>query len=263
MTDSLGRVQILDTATAAVVRILKGYRDARCAWVLLPASSTASEQPASRSSLQTGNEEAASQQIPHSELLEASDAQEEPATEAGSIEAKTGGRTMDNTSDTSSQNSFASARDDSSAPMDTDEGNVDEQDSPASWKLRAAQPGSAAEAEQSRAAETVSARASQKPGRRSGGYQVAGHRLLLAVHAPRRGVIDVWRAVHGPRLCSIRAGPHCCMLTAPPLLGFGNAAGSTAAHVHAESYVLDCVTGQLQSLTEAVTSALSSSMVKP
>ena len=264
VTDSLGRVQILDTAAAAVVRILKGYRDARCAWVLLPAAASATpDQPASMSSLQTGNEVAVPEQTPQSGLPQASAAQEQPSAEAGSVEAETRGETVDLTSDTSSQDSFASARDASLAPMDMDQGHVDEQDSRVSWKIRAAQPGSTNEAAHSRAADTVSPRASQKPGRRSGGYQTAEHRLLLAVHAPRRGVIDVWQAVHGPRLCSIRAGSHCCILTVPPLLGVGNAAGGAAASVHAGSYLLDCVTGQLQSLTEAVGRALSTSTIKP
>ena len=196
MTDSLGRVQILDTAAAAVVRILKGCRDVRCAWVLLPAPSAAPDQPASMSSLQTGNEVAAPQQTPQSELPQASAAQDQPSAEAGSVEAKTRGEIVDLNSDTSSQDSFASARDASLAPMDMDQGHVDEQDSPASWKIRAAQPGSTTEAAHSGATNTVSARASQKPGRRSRGYQTAEQRLLLAVHVPRRGVIDVWQAVH-------------------------------------------------------------------
>ena len=261
MTDSLGRVQILDTAAAAVVRILKGYRDARCAWILLPATSAAPDHSARRDSPDISAQEAAPGQMTRSELPEASAAQEQ--AEAGSIEGGTTGRLVDSISDTSSQDSFASARDASLAPMDTDERSVDEQDSPASWKIRAAQPGSTGEAEQSRADETLPARASQKPGRRSGGYHTAEQRLLLAVHAPRRGVVDVWQAVHGPRLCSIRAGPHCCMLTAPALLGSGSAAGAAAASVHADSYLLDCVTGQLESLTDAVGNTLSHALSSP
>ena len=261
MTDSLGRVQILDTAGAAVVRILKGYRDARCAWVLLPASSAAADS-ASRLTQQTGAREAASEHAPSLELLQASDAHEQSAVDidAGGIGAKAAGRRGDNSSDTSSQDSFASARDASLAPMDTDKGDGVDQQSSASWELRAALPGDGAscDAEQSGASDTVSARA---PGRRSGGYQTAERRLLLAVHAPRRGVVDVWQVAHGPRLCSIRAGPHCCLLTVPPLLGLGNAAGVAAASDNLDSYLLDCVTGQLESLTEAVASALR--IVKP
>ena len=53
------------------------------------------------------------------------------------------------------------------------------------------------------------------------------------------------------------------MLTAPPLLSMGSAAGAAAASIHAESYLLDCVTGRLESLTEAVATALSTSAIKP
>ena len=84
---------------------------------------------------------------------------------------------------------------------------------------------------------------------------------LLAVHAPRRGVVDVWQATHGPRLCSVRAGAHSCLLTVPPLFGLGNAAGVAGMSAHADSYLLDCVTGKLESLIDAVASALSTGAV--
>ena len=53
------------------------------------------------------------------------------------------------------------------------------------------------------------------------------------------------------------------MLTVPPLLGLGNAAGVAAADVHAETYLLDCVTGHLESLTAAVATALSTIKPRP
>lgn len=258
MTDSLGRVQILDTAAAAVVRILKGYRDARCAWVLLPSSSAAPNQPSSSSTPQTSNLEGASPHTSLSELPQASAVQQQPSIEADGVETKTRASLGDNDSDASSQDSFASARDASLAPMETDEGRADEKHISSSAESREAQPSGSPPCltAQSRARETVSPRAPNKPGRRSGAYLTAEQRLLLAVHAPRRGVVDVWQTVHGPRLCSIRAGPRCCLLTVPPLLGVGNAAGVAAADVRAESYLFNCVTGQLESLTEAVASAL-------
>lgn len=274
-------MQILDTAAAAVVRILKGYRDARCAWVLLPASPTSSDRSERRHDVEEGSAPGAELQKPELKLEQVSAANTEPSLRAGKLGPATWEREDDSSSEASSQDSFASARDASSAPMDTDQ---EEQHDSASQASTAAQHGACTSHEaaqigaeggfpatfseaqsgagtstdpaQDRSEENIRARASQKASRRSASHQGAGQKLLLAVHAPRRGVVDVWQAVHGPRMCSIKAGPDCCLLTVPPLLGLGNAAGTAAEAPQHDSYLFDCVSGQLQSLTEAVASAL-------
>ena len=262
VADSLGRVQIIDTAAAAVVCILKGYRDARCAWVLLPEPSAEKELPHSMRSpeLQSGRQQFAEQQVEHGAEGSSADHEEEAvrsAPPAQQSHAERAEKEDDDVSQASSQESFASAQDASLAPMDMDSGENEEmhdsaapesiptKDAAHSYSISAAQ-------------EASSIRQPRKHSRKGGGHQSTGQRLLLAVHAPRRGVVDFWQAVHGPRLCSIKAGPSCCILTALPSFGRGSATGSaaTAGAPQGGAFLLDCVSGQLLSLTEAVAGAL-------
>lgn len=263
VADSLGRVQIIDTAAAAVVRILKGYRDARCAWVLLPEPSAEKELPHSMRNpeLQSGRQQPAEQQVEHGAEGISVDHEEEAvqsALPAQQSSAERAEKEDDAVSQASSQESFASAQDASLAPMDMDSGENEEQHdsaAPESNPANTATHGHSSSAAQ----EASSVSQPQRHSRKAGGHQSAGHRLLLAVHVPRRGVVDFWQAVHGPRLCSIKAGPGCCVLTALPSFGRGSATGSaaTADALQGGAFLLDCVSGQLLSLTEAVAGALS------
>ena len=259
MADSLGRVQIIVTAAAAVVRILKGYRDAKCAWMLLPASSAIFEQAPTRHSLQFQRETDAGLRKPALETAAAGQA--EASLAAGALPADLARKDEDTASQVSSEESFASARDASFAQMDTDQDTDDKQVESAPPAHQAAQAGmdSSPGIADSRAEGVGTQRAHLKQSRQSGA-QGTDRRLLLAVHAPRRGVVDVWQAVHGPRLCSVRAGRNCCMLTAPPLFGLGAAAGAACDPSYSSCYMLDCASGQLQSMSEAVASTLSTAM---
>ena len=263
VADSLGRVQIINTAAAAVVRILKGYRDARCAWVLLPEPSAEKELPHSMGSpeLQSGRQQPAEQQAERGAEGISADHEEEavrPAPPAQQSHAEGAEEEDDAVSQASSQESFASAQDASLAPMDMDGGENEEQHNsaaPESNPANNATHGFSSSAAQ----EASSVSQPRKHSRKAGGHQSAGQRLLLAVHAPRRGVVDFWQAVHGPRLCNIKAGPGCCILTALPSFGRGSATGSaaTADALQGGAFLLDCVSGQLLSLAEAVAGALS------
>ena len=285
MSDSLGRVQIIDTAAAAVVRMLKGYRDARCAWVVLPASSpTASGhalQPEQRSVSEDDSHQTPSVSPIEAQLrADASSAAEEHIVQSGaggatgserrdpSLTAELSGLGLGLTniaddvgSQASSQDSFASARDASVAAMDTGQGgDAGEQHEPAlprhDFTKGSAGPSAGRPEREEGQAGMEGLADGQRQGRPAGYGEAAGHRLLLAVHAPRRGVVDVWQAVHGPRLCSIRAGPHCCLLTAPPLFGLGDMRGAAGGAPQSACYLLDCVSGQLRDLTEDVAAAL-------
>ena len=88
--------------------------------------------------------------------------------------------------------------------------------------------------------------------------------VCLAVHAPWRGVIDVWATAHGPKLCSLGAGPECCMLPAPPVFGRAqqlahNTGGpcEAAPDEARRAWVLNCASGELWSVEDAVAAALS------
>ena len=281
MTDSLGRVQIIDTAAAAMVRMLKGYRDAKCAWVVLPGSPPAACDHARQPEQRTASGEHGHQglllceaqlgaDVPSSAEghIAQSTAGEAPSTERRdpSLTAELSGldlatRADDAGSRASSQDSFASARDASLAAMDTEQGrDAAEQHelSPARQDFTRGIADFSARSPESRVGQAGmnSLADAQRQGRSAGHGEAAGHRLLLAVHAPRRGVVDVWQAVHGPRLCSIKAGPHCCMLTAPPLLGLGDMRGAAKMAPQSACYLLDCVSGQLRNLTQAVAAAL-------
>jgi hypothetical protein len=262
VADSLGRVQIIDTAAAAVVRILKGYRDARCAWVLLPETSAEKGVPPSMRSpeLQSVRQQPAEQQVERGAGGSSADHEEEAvrsAPPAQQSHAERADKEDDAVSQVSSQESFASAQDASLAPMDMDSGAIEEQHdsaAPESYPAKGAAHGCSSSASQ----EASSDRQPRKNSWKAGGHQSTGQRLLLAVHAPRRGVVDFWQAMHGPRLCSIKAGPSCCILTALPSFGRGSATGSaaTADAPQGGAFLLDCVSGQLLSLTEAVAGAL-------
>ena len=248
VADSLGRVQIIDTAAAAVVRILKGYRDARCGWVLLPEPSAEKGVPHSMRSpeLQSGRRQPAEQQVERG--AEGSSAEEDAVRSvppAQQSHAERADKEDDAVSQASSQESFASAQDASLAPMDMDSGETEEQHdsaAPESYPAKGAAHGYRSSGWQ----EMSSNRQPRKHSWKAGGHQIADQRLLLAVHAPRRGVLDFWQAVHGPRLCSIKAGPSCCILTAPPSFGQGSATGSAATGdaPQAGAFLLDCVSGQ-------------------
>ena len=285
MSDSLGRVQIIDTAAAAVVRMLKGYRDARCAWVVLPASSPTAHSHALQPEQHTASEEDVHQM--HSESLteaqlraDAPSAAEGHLAQSGaggasgserrdpSLTAELSGLGLglpniadDDGSRVSSQDSFASARDASIAAMDTGQGGdagEEHESAPPRHDFTRGTAAPSAQRPESTAQQAgmESLADAQRQGRPAGQGEAAGHRLLLAVHAPRRGVVDVWQAVHGPRLCSIKAGPHCCMLTAPPLFGLGDMRGAADGAPQSACCLLDCVSGQLLDLTQAVAAAL-------
>ena len=285
MSDSLGRVQIADTAAAAMVRMLKGYRDARCAWVVLPASSpTASGhalQPEQRSASEDDSHQTPSVSLIEAQLrADASSAAEEHIVQSGaggatgserrdpSLTAELSGLGLGLTtiaddvgSQASSQDSFASAREVSAAAMDTDQrGDAGQQHESApprhNFTKGFADPSAGRPERREGQAGMEGLADAQTQGRAARHEEAAGHRLLLAVHAPRRGVVDVWQAVHGPRLCSIRAGAHCCLLTAPPLFGLGDMRGAAGGAPQGACYLLDCVSGQLQDLAQAVAAAL-------
>ena len=284
VSDSLGRVQIIDTAAASVVRMLKGYRDARCAWVVLPAPSPAAHGHA----LQSGQRDASTEDGHQTQSVSPTEAQlraEVPSAAEGrmarfgagagssgerrdpSLTAELSGldlarRADDAGSRASSQDSFASAREASLAAMDTEQGgDAGEQHESApprhDFARGFAEPSAGRPQRREGQAGMKRLADAQAPGRPAGRGEAARHRLLLAVHARRRGVVDVWQAVHGPRLCSIRAGAHCCLLTAPPLFGLGDRRGADGgASQSSACYLLDCVSGQLRDLTEAVAAAL-------
>ena len=264
VSDSLGRVQIIDTAAAAVVRMLKGYRDAKCAWVVLPATP-----PAARGHAQQPEQQDTSADDGHqTRSLSLTEAQLRPgvpsaaeghtaqfgAVEASgrerrdpSLTAELSGldlakRAEDAGSQASSQDSFASARDASFAAMDTDQGGDAGEQHESAPTRRDFTEGFAEpfcrRGSRAQQAGTESMADARAQGREAGHGEAAGHTLLLAVHAPRRGVVDVWVTVHGPRLCSIRAGPHCCMLTAPPLLGLGDVRGAAGGAPQSACYLL-------------------------
>ena len=287
VSDSLGRVQIIDTAAAGVVRMLKGYRDARCAWVVLPTSSPAahghSQSPEQHTARKEGGQQTHSESPTDAQLqADAPSAAEEHIAQSGaggassserrdpSLTAELSGlglglgladKADDDGSQASSQDSFASARDASVAAMDTGlGGDAGEQHESAPPRHNFTRGIAASSAQTSESREGQAGRNGladdQKQGRAAGQGEAAGHRLLLAVHAPRRGVVDVWQAVHGPRLCNIRAGPHCCLLTAPPLFGLGDMRGAAGGVPQSACYLLDCMNGQLRDLTEAVAAAL-------
>lgn len=90
-------------------------------------------------------------------------------------------------------------------------------------------------------------------------YTAAGEQLFLAVHAPNRRAVEVWEMTYGPRLCSIKVGPECCMLSAAPVFGKGQSQHreDLVAQWPRKCWLLDCQQGQLQSLEDAVLTALS------
>ncbi len=91
----------------------------------------------------------------------------------------------------------------------------------------------------------------------------SGERLLLAIHAPKRQIIEVWEAPHGVRLCSLKAGPDCLLVPAAPVFGGGQAphvgsrrAGGSPAPSRSGCWALECTHGWLWSLDDAVRAAL-------
>ncbi len=80
------------------------------------------------------------------------------------------------------------------------------------------------------------------------------------MHAPKRGAVEVWEMTYATRVCSIKTGPDCCMLSAAPVFGRGQQQHHRE-HVHVERsnqcWMLDCQKGHLWSLEEAVMAAVS------
>ena len=197
---------LIDTATAAILQVFKGYRDAQCAWLCLqlparPMDAHASAATASTACQQSVTADTSNAQPLHEAHL--NDHHEGPA--------RTDGR-------------------------------------------QPAGLGAASSASVDRASER---RAAGPPGSSDRG---ASEQLLLAVHAPKRGAVEVWEMTYATRVCSIKTGPDCCMLSAAPVFGRGQQQHHRE-HVHVERsnqcWMLDCQKGHLWSLEEAVMAAVS------
>ena len=90
--------------------------------------------------------------------------------------------------------------------------------------------------------------------------------LCLALHAPWREVVDVWAMTHGSKVCSLRAGPDCCMLAAPPVFGRSAAQqqqqggqgtrNGAAGGLQQDAWMLNCASGKLWSLEGAALEAM-------
>ncbi|BDA44097.1 probable rab3 GTPase-activating protein non-catalytic subunit [Coccomyxa sp. Obi] len=204
VTDNLGRVLLIDAASAAVLRIFKGYRNAQCAWLCLQAPMRPSHASASAAGQQSGSK-----------------ADGPSSLKANQSYEKQQHRSLDSLADSEQPGTSA-----------CNVGSV-------------ASPGRAAQWH-----------ATWPP---DGSDTAAGEQLFLAVHAPNRRAVEVWETAYGPRLCSIKVGPECCMLSAAPVFGKGQRLHreNLAAQRPGKCWLLDSRQGQLQSLEDAVLAALS------
>jgi hypothetical protein len=90
----------------------------------------------------------------------------------------------------------------------------------------------------------------------------AQQQLCLALHAPWRGVIDVWAMTHGEKVCSLSAGPGCCLLAGPPVFGAAErssratGSGGGTGMQQQGAWMLNCANGALRSVEAAVLEAL-------
>lgn len=198
---------LIDAASAAVLRVLKGYRDAQCAWLCLRlpprvTSTDASCAGTSTSGLLSNPADSLNSQQPHERhhISMIGQDQYSGSRDGGGL----------GSSGVSSHRSL---------PM-------------ASGMLAAGPPGSSDDG--------------------------ASDQLFLAVHAPKRGAVEVWETVYGPRLCSIKTGPDCCMLSAAPMFGLGQQQHREYLQAGREirCWMLDCQQGNLWSLEDAVMAAV-------
>ncbi len=207
VTDNLGRVLLIDAASAAVLRVLKGYRNAQCAWLCLQAPT----RPSHASAIAAGQHSSSKADGPNS--LNANQSNETQQH-----------RSLDSLADSEQPGQSA-----------YDMGSI-------------ASPGRAAQWHATWPPDTSDT--------------AAGELLFLAVHAPNRRAVEVWETVYGPRLCSIKVSPECCMLSAAPVFGKGQAQHrENQAAQPRKCWLLDCQQGQLQSLEDAVIAALSSKSI--
>lgn len=186
--DSLGRVLLIDSVTATVLRVFKGYRAAQCAWLSLP--------------------------LPRSRQQDAA----MPDQAAGSMHGSDRHRKADEGAASSS-----------------------------SAKRRHVESGEVRQ--QARGLGESEERAEQQ--------------LCLALHAPWRGVIDVWAMTHGDKVCSLSAGPACCLLPGPPVFGATERSargtgprGGAGGMQQQGAWMLNCANGTLRSVEAAVVEAL-------
>ena len=195
---------LIDAASAAVLRILKGYRNAQCAWLCLQTPRRPLHASASAAVQQSGSRPDG----PNS--LEANQSYEEQQH-----------RSLDSLADSERPGQSA-----------CDVGSI-------------ASPGRAAQWQATWPPESSDT--------------AAGEQLFLAVHAPNRRAVEVWATAYGPRLCSIKVGPECCMLSTAPVFGKGQGQQreNLLAQRFTKCWLLDCQQGQLQSLEDAVLAALS------
>ena len=192
---------LIDAASAAILRILKGYRDAQCAWLCL--------------------------RLPPRSLGASASAPGRHSVPANSL------RLQQHEGDHLSMN----GQDQSAGKRDGgDFGGVG--------------------LSSSRSQPMASGRhAAGPPGSSDGG---ANEQLFLAVLAPKRGAVEVWETAYGPRLCSIKTGPDCCMLSAAPMFGLEQQQrrGEVQAGHGGRCWMLDCQQGHLWSLEDAVMAAV-------
>jgi len=93
--------------------------------------------------------------------------------------------------------------------------------------------------------------------------------MLLAVHAPHLARVDVYPARQGPRLAALRTrGGAGCLLAPGALFGRGSPLGGArggggGAAAAAGCWMLECASGELWSVDEAVATALRAAPAEP
>lgn len=129
-------------------------------------------------------------------------------------------------------------------------------------KGRACMEGAVSEAGAAASARRVRAERQEVGSRQSGGLGRAGERLLLAVHAPKRAIIEVWEVPYGSRLCSLKVDADCCMIPVAPVFGSGQVPRNGSRTKGSQKlepsrcWLLDCAHGGLRSLDDAVRTAV-------
>eukprot|EP01018_Ginkgo_biloba_P004820 Gb_20476 [translate_table: standard] len=84
------------------------------------------------------------------------------------------------------------------------------------------------------------------------GYEKSKHEvcLCLAIHAPRRGVVEVWRMRTGPRIMTLKCAKGCQLLQ--PTCKLTCSSSETSDYVPSEVYVLNGDSGQIALLNPSV-----------
>lgn len=87
-------------------------------------------------------------------------------------------------------------------------------------------------------------------GASSSGYVKSDYCLCLAIHAPRKGIVEVWQMRTGHRLLTLSCSKGSKLLQ--PTYRFDSSDGSTSSYAPLEAFFLDGDSGQLSVLNSSL-----------